>query len=228
MNAYSSSDTILNAGIPSIAFSLRIINYRNLEGLDQFVNQEVLISINKYADLTLKEVNVIDGYHILHKKYGKKSKKITPAPEALIKMLMKRGSIPRIAPLVDIYNLVSIKYALALGAHDLEHVRGDIILRFAEGGEIFVPLGATAPEQIWSGEYGYFENATNEVLCRLEARQCERTKITMASKEILIIIQGNECTPSQYLFDAKAELINNLKLFIEFTICNEFDFTLGR
>ena len=46
-----------------------------------------------------------------------------------------------------------------------------------------------------------------EVLCRLEHRQCERTKVTPATTQCFYIIQGNAATPRAMLEAALARLV---------------------
>lgn len=224
MNKFYIDQRINQKEIPVLAFGVQIEELKNLNDLDLYIKSELETYLNKYSDINPREINTIIGYRKLHEKYGKKSKKIVPAPEALIKMIKNKKAIPRINPLVDIYNLISIKYALALGAHDLDKVNGNIILNFSSGGEIFVPLGSNISEEIFPNEYGYFDNATKEVLCRLEARQCDKTKITYDSKNILMIIQGNENTPADLLLSAKNELIYILNEFINISVEENYIF----
>jgi DNA/RNA-binding domain of Phe-tRNA-synthetase-like protein len=224
MKRFYVDERITAEGIPALAFSVTIEGTHNLQEFECFVDEQVKFCLKKYADVTPKEVNAVMGYRMLHERFGEKSKKIAPAPEALIKLLKKKEAIPRISPLVDLYNLISAKYALALGAHDLDKVNGNICLKFSVGGEVFIPLGTNVPEEIYPNEYGYFDDETNEVLCRLEARQSDTTKTSNVSKNILLIIQGNINTSSQELLEAKTELFNNLKKFINLKLNEEFVF----
>ena len=78
---------------------------------------------------------------------------------------------------VDIYNLISMETGICLGAHDLKGVNGNITLRFTTGTEKFLPLGQTEPKEVKANEYSYIDDR-NEILCRLEIRQVEKTKVT--------------------------------------------------
>ena len=75
---------------------------------------------------------------------------------------------------VDIYNLLSLESKLALGAHNIDKVDGNVTLRFTDGTERFVPLGQTEPVPVAPHEYCYCDDS-NEVLCRLEIRQVNKT-----------------------------------------------------
>jgi len=120
--------------------------------------------------------------------------------------------MPRINLLVDIYNLVSVKTRLALGAHDLSHVRGGVHLRRTTGRERFLPLGASEPKPVRTGAYAYVDDS-DEVLCWLEVRQVETTKVTLESRDCFYIIQGNSRVPQEALRSAAEELITLTKRF---------------
>lgn len=151
---------------------------------------------------------VLAGFRDLHDAVGRSNKRFPSSAEALVGLFLRKGLVPAINPLVDIYNGVSLTSRLSLGAHDLAQVEGDIELRFTTGAERFVPLGATAAEPISPGEYCYLDGS-GEVLCRLEHRQCERTKVTAATTDCFYILQGNAAT-SRELIEATLEQLVEL------------------
>ena len=48
----------------------------------------------------------------------------------------------------------------------------------------------------------------NEVLCRLEVRQVEKTKVEESARNIFYIIQGNEATPDELLHETAQKIID--------------------
>ncbi len=106
-------------------------------------------------------------------------------------MLLKNGYLPNINLIVDIYNLVSVMTKLALGAHDLDSIKGDVSLRLTNGSETFLPIGYNKNKPISRGEYAYIDD-NNDVLCRMEVRQVEKTKVTESTSNCMYIVQGNE------------------------------------
>jgi DNA/RNA-binding domain of Phe-tRNA-synthetase-like protein len=173
---------------------------------------------NKYADslktsLTsdfVKIDSILTGFRTLHEKVGRSNRKFPASPESLVNLFLSRGVIPRINPVVDLYNLVSLDTRLALGAHDISGIAGNVTLRLTDGTERFVPLGAQEPELVSSGEYCYIDDS-NEVLCRLEHKQVEKTKVTVDSRSCFFIVQGNEATPPELIeatFQRLAELLS--------------------
>jgi DNA/RNA-binding domain of Phe-tRNA-synthetase-like protein len=155
---------------------------------------------------------VLAGFRALHDAVGRSNRRFPSSAEALVGLFLRKGLVPAINPLVDIYNGVSLATRLSLGAHDLAHVEGDITLRITAGTERFVPLGATDPEPIASGEYCYIDGS-GDVLCRLEHRQCERTKVTAATTDCLYILQGNANTSRELIETTLARLVDQTHRF---------------
>ena len=108
---------------------------------------------------------------------------------------------------VDIYNIVSMDTKLALGAHNIDKVDGDVTLRFTDGTECFQPIGADAPIPIAAHEYSYIDDS-NEVLCRLEIRQVLKTLVTEDTTNVFYIVQGNAATTDEYLRDGAQQIID--------------------
>ena len=86
-------------------------------------------------------------------------------------------------------------------------MEGDFTLRFTDGTERFVPIGQTEPIPVAPHEYSYCDDA-NEVLCRLEIRQVEKTKVDEDARNVCYIIQGNEATPDTLLFDTAQRIVD--------------------
>ena len=64
--------------------------------------------------------------------------------ENLLKRVLKGKPVGHITPAVDIYNTVSLTYALPVGGEDLHAIEGDLRLAVTEGGDAFLPLGEEA------------------------------------------------------------------------------------
>ena len=166
----------------------------------------------KYTPQFVKNDRLIAGFRELRKAVGRSPRKYPCSIESLIGCLQRRGSTPAINLVVDIYNVVSLETRLALGAHDLDRVDGSITLRFASGNEHFVPLGSSAAEPVHAGEYCYVDDG-GEVLCRLDYKQCDKTKLSLSTKRCLFILQGNAKTTEEQLQQAKERLIELLVQF---------------
>ena len=101
--------------------------------------------LEEYKDIDYHADPILEGFHILHDRTGVKRRKNIPASENLIRLLNKHCDVFFINQAVDIYNIISMESKLALGAHDIDHVDGNVTLRFTDGTERFVPIGQDEP-----------------------------------------------------------------------------------
>lgn len=157
------------------------------------------------------------GYQLLHEKVGVTDKSLVASPESLMKILFKHKTLRPINPIVDAYNYIAIKNRVSIGAHDMEQIDGNVELRLSQGDECFIPLGKNKPQLINEGEYCYIDDA-NEVICRLDCRQCDKTKTSANTKSCLFIIQGNESISSTLLKSTAKELLDIFDLGITNTV----------
>lgn len=120
-------------------------------------------------------------------KLGISGSKFPSSIESIARRILKGDPLPKINPLVDLYNSVSIKYLVPMGGHDLDTLEGNIDLRFAEGWEPFTPMGGGETMAVPKGELVYRDG--REVLTRNWVwRQCEKDKATEKTKNIFIPI----------------------------------------
>lgn len=150
---------------------------------------------------------VLAGFRALHDAVGRSNRRFPASAEALVSLFQRKALIPEINPVVDIYNVVSLETRLSLGAHDLSRVQGGITLRITDGTERFVPLGAVAQETVPAGEYAYVDE-NGEILCRLEHRQCESTRVTAETRHVFCIIQGHAGTGRELIETALARWVD--------------------
>ncbi len=154
----------------------------------------------------LKEDQILTGFRDLHSAVGVSNRKHVASPENLTELILAGRNLPSINPIVDIYNIISLQTRLALGAHDTSRLEGSVTLRLTDGTEDFTPLGSPEKKVIGVGEYAYIDEGSNEVICRLETRQCEKTKVSGSSKTCLFLVEGNRNTDADYIKDAVAKL----------------------
>ncbi len=191
---------------------LKIV-FVEINDFDNKNESEEYLNFRRNKEKTLIETHrsidadpVLLGFHTLHENLSISKRKNVPASENLIRLLEKNQSLHPLNKVVDIYNLISIESGLCLGAHDLEHVVGNVTLRMLHGDEIYIPLGMSEPCKVKTTEYAYCDDA-NDVLCRLEVRQVNKTKVTEETTSAFFIVQGNMNTSDDYLIDVSNELI---------------------
>jgi DNA/RNA-binding domain of Phe-tRNA-synthetase-like protein len=121
--------------------------------------------------------------------FGAKPKKHRSSVENLYRMAVDGKELRPINKIVDIYNYVCLKYMVPVGGDDLAKVDGDIVLRFAQGDEVFTPLGFDEVQTARKGEVIYADQ--NKVLCRRwNWRESEKTKMTEQTRDVLLVSEG--------------------------------------
>jgi DNA/RNA-binding domain of Phe-tRNA-synthetase-like protein len=142
--------------------------------------------------------------------FGAKPKRTSPSVLALIKRAS--GGLPRIDPLTDLYNAISVAHVLPIGGEDLAAYVSAPRLEVAQGGEPFDTIESGQPamdaalpgEVIWRDDQG--------VTCRRwNWRQCVRTRITRETRTALFLLEALGAMPDDDLLAAGAELSNGLR-----------------
>jgi tyrosyl-tRNA synthetase len=111
-----------------------------------------------------------------------------PSIETLVRRALTDDA-PRVGPVVDLANAISLKYRLPVGAHDLDRLRGDLAVRLARAGEYFTGLGESVVESVPVGEPVYADD--REVRTRRWVwRQGDRGKVTAATRTVFYPIDG--------------------------------------
>ena len=142
----------------------------------------------------LKGVEISEHPHIApwretYRKFGSKPRDFRCSAEALTRVVLRGSEIRKISPLVDLYNLISIKYILPVGAEDLDKMQGDLELTFAEGTEDYTPLGEEVNDPPQKGEVIYRDDLG--VICRRwNWREGDRTKITDETKNAVVVLES--------------------------------------
>lgn len=135
------------------------------EGLRAAFLEEQQAVLRRVGDTPLSELPTLAAWRAAFREFGVNPTKTRSAPEALLRRLTKKGDIPSINTLVDIGNLVSIRYALPSAVFDTRAVTGDIRVHFADGSERYTPLGGTEVEHPEPGEV-VFSDETGLVVAR--------------------------------------------------------------
>ena len=119
----------------------------------------------------------------------KKKKGARSSIEALLKRVSQDKTFNPINPLVDIYNSVSLEYAVPCGGEDLDQIAGQMHLGVATGNEDFYPLGAEKSDPPRAGEVIYYDQ--KGAVCRsLNWRDNKRTMLTEDTTYAILIMEA--------------------------------------
>lgn len=165
-------------------------NINNRADIGEFVAKEYADVgrniVSKFDGIELAEYPVIRKWRDIYKDFGEK--KARSSIEALIRRTLNGNPPPSINPLVDIYNLASMKFEVPCGGENLDAMGTDMELTFATGNENFIPLGQTEPEHPNVGEVIY--KFADTVICRnFNYRESDVTKLTHDTTRAIIVFE---------------------------------------
>lgn len=130
--------------------------------------------------------------------------------EALLKRVEKGRGVGPINPLVDIYNAVSLEYALPCGVEDVDTFDGDLRLTVTGGGDPFRALGDEEPSETLPGEVAYLDDAG--AVCRCwNWRDGQRTMLTTDTTRAIAIIESVDPARHDDLVAALASLAGRVE-----------------
>ena len=90
---------------------------------------------------TESDLPAIQAWRRTFQRMGLKPTQYRCASEALLRRLRKEGDLPRLHPLVDLCNAISVAHAIPVAALDLAHVGGNLQVRHATGSEDYLSFG---------------------------------------------------------------------------------------
>ncbi|WP_458130060.1 B3/B4 domain-containing protein [Pseudomonas sp. Z2-11] len=144
--------------------------------------------------------------------FGAKPQRTPCSAEALRKRVLRDGGLPSLDPVVDLYNAISLEYAIPVGGENIEAYTGSPRLVIAEGGEPFDTMKEGAPaleypdvgEVVWRDDQG--------VTCRRwNWRQGVRTRLDAEARQMWFILESLPAMPLEALTEAGDRLIEGLQ-----------------
>ena len=151
----------------------------------------------------------IAAWRRAYSQMGLKPTKYRSAAEALLRRFKREDDIPRLHPLVDLCNAVSLAYALPVAVFDLQHVDTFLEVRHATGTEEYLAFNGEienpAPQEV------IFADAANRVHARRWTfRQSRQSTITPQTSFVLIVSEGLHETATTDVNNLINELAENI------------------
>lgn len=182
-------------------------------GLLQAYEKEQRAVLDRIGDTPLSEIESLSAWRRAFRSFGANPTKYRSAAEALLRRLTKKGDIPSIISLVDLANMVSIRYALPVAAFNTQSIQGPVTVHFSDGSEWFRPLGRGEPEHPAEGEV-IFSDQNRMVVAR---RWCWRQSVESAAgpetTRALITVEAQHPAGRQEVEEALSDLLELLPAF---------------
>lgn len=145
----------------------------------------------RVGGMGLGELPSLAAWRSAYRGFGVEPTKYRCAAEALLRRLTKKGDIPGLNLLVDLGNLVSIRYALPLAVFDVRDLNGALTIRLARGDERFTELGAAAPAHPEPGEVIFVDDSGLVYARRWCWRQSAQSAARADTRRVVITLEGH-------------------------------------
>lgn len=131
----------------------------------------------------------IQAWRRVFSQMGLKPTQYRCAAESLLRRFRKENALPRLHPLVDLCNAVSLAYGVPIAVFDLDQVRGDLQVCFATGNESYLEFSG-ALEKPDTGEVIFSDSALQAHARRWCHRQSGLSAIRPTTRRVLIVAEA--------------------------------------
>ena len=170
-----------------------------------YVDEQTVVR-ERLGETPLSEVPSLAAWRVVFRGFGVNPTKDRSAAEALLRRLTKQGDIPSINALVDLANLVSIRYALPVAVFDQRDVVGGTTVRLARGDEAWADLGGSETEHPEAGEVIFADDADTVSARRWCWRQSRQSAAGPSTTDVLVTVEGHHEAASSDVAAALADL----------------------
>ncbi|MFI6302795.1 B3/4 domain-containing protein [Amycolatopsis thailandensis] len=168
------------------------------------ISPEMPLDIEKFiaratrrlADGPESEFPEIQAWRRAFAKMGLKPTQYRCASESLLRRLRKEGSLPRIHPVIDLCNAVSVAYAIPVAVLDVAKISGSLEVRHARGDEKYVTFAGTV-EHPNPGEVIFADEDGQAHARRWTNRQSGHSAVSATTSDVLIVSEGLHATAAE-------------------------------
>src|SRR5437764_15372967 len=170
-------------------------------------------TLQRIGDTPLSQIESLAAWRNAFRGFDVDPTQYRSAAEALLRRLTKKGDIPSINTLVDIGNLVSIRYGLPTAVFDVRAIQGTVTVHFAGGSERYTALGESAVAHPETGEV-VFSDETGLVMARRWCwRQSEQSAAQPDTTDAIITIEAHHANAYRDIEAALNDLLALLSTY---------------
>ncbi len=167
----------------------------------------------RIGDAPLSEIESLNAWRRAFSAFGVSPTQYRSAAEALLRRLTKKGDIPSINTLVDIGNMISIRYALPIAIVDTRAIAGVVTVHYSDGTENYTELGNEETLHPDVGEV-IFSDVNKMVIARRWCwRQSESSAAVESTSDAFITIEGHHDKAKADVQQAVDDLLELLKTY---------------
>src|SRR5216684_5780760 len=177
--------------VGGVILAQNMTNVPTPDSLQTMYQAEQQATLQRIGATPLSQIPSLSAWRSAFRGFNVDPTQYRSAAEALLRRLTKKGDIPSINTLVDIGNLVSIRYALPVAVFDTRPLQGAVNVHFADGTESYTTLGQIEEEHPEIGEV-VFSDETGLVIARRWCwRQSEQSAAQLDTTEAIITIEAH-------------------------------------
>jgi len=170
-------------------------------------------TLQRLGDTPLSQIPSLAAWRTVFRSFGVDPTQYRSAAEALLRRLTKKGDIPGINLLVDLGNLVSIRYALPVAVFDTSALKGAVTVHFADGSERYTTLGQDELEHPEPGEV-VFSDETKLVIARRWCwRQSDQSAAQRETTQAIITVEAHHAQAREDVEAAVDDLLTLLRTY---------------
>src|SRR5579859_3536972 len=192
-----------------------LINGPSPARLQETYHEEQQKTLQRLGDIPLSKIESLAAWRGAFRGFGVDPTQYRSAAEALLRRLTKKGDIPSINTLVDIGNLVSIRYALPVAVFDTRPLQGAVTVHFADGTERYTTLGQKEEEHPEPGEVVFSDETGLVVARRWCWRQSEQSAAQLDTTGAIITVEAHHTDGRR---DIEAALNDLQELLIKYAV----------
>ena len=147
------------------------------------------VARSRLAGATESELPEIQAWRRVFARMGLKPTQYRCASEALLRRFRKDGTLPRLHPLVDVCNAVSLAFAVPVAVFDVAKITGRLEVRYAAGDEDYLTFSGQA-EHPGPGEVIFADQAGQVHARRWTNRQSGLSAVQAATATALIVAEA--------------------------------------
>jgi DNA/RNA-binding domain of Phe-tRNA-synthetase-like protein len=196
-----------------IIFAEGMTNQATPEDVQQMYIEEQQATLRRLGNFSPADIAPLAAWRAAFRAFGVEPTKYRSAAEALLRRLTKKGDIPSINLMVDLYNLVSIRYALPMAAFDLRSLNGDLTVRFANGDERFTAHDEPEAGHPEPGEVIFVDDAGLIFARRWCWKQSLESSTGLDTTAALITIEAHHSGAEREVRAAMEDIVSLLGLY---------------
>ena len=199
--------------VGGVIYAQNMVNGPTPPALQEAFMAEQQAALQRLGDTPLSQLPSLTAWRSAFRAFGVEPTQYRSAAESLLRRLTKKGDIPSINTLVDLCNLVSIRYALPAAVFDTRALHGTLTVHFANGTEHYTTLGQDEVDHPDIGEV-VFSDETGLVMARRWCwRQSEQSAAQLDTTNAILTIEAHHANARR---DIEAALRDLLALLHEY------------